>query len=654
MFGGTVSANRIAVAAVQSEYSDADLLLRLRGGDSSAYEVLWARHVSAALRLAYRTFPSRAEDLVSDSFLKVYQQVTTTDSGPTSAFRAYLFTVMRNTAIRWNKDAERVDVVAEVEIVQTQDAFGLVQEEARADLLLQSFQALPERWQRVLWLSEIEEVGRPTIAAEFGISPNAVSALLRRARAGLRLQWLTVQIPEGLRQDLAHQAHRLPEYVLQLQDGAVDPEIELHLATCSTCAELKLELLDASTSVTEGSLRAIGFAALGVCLPAASAVSVGVVGGGAALLVGAGTSATVGSLISGSILGAATVGTAALVAGVLAIGFLTTSFVRPNTDSVVGGDEEVEAIEPDATPTLAGPDVHPDVLADPDMVPGVPTSVTGPPSQEESLVPVVPDVQPPTGRGVVDSSIVVVDTGRTSDVGVPELIPGPTPVPPGRPLPPSTGEVTPPKDQENSGTATSLTSGITTPAKYEGYFPPVLEGQTSPDNEVFVTVNGRQYAAGIAETGEWDFDLRFLSTYPGRVYTYEVQAFTASEGSEVHSGEFSVTPLRITGFEGNPTLDISEARDSGIVMSVQGPAAGRICVDTMQGHYTEFDLGADGSAYLRLRMHSNGYYVFNFRPCVPGYIGATIETYVQVTDPKILFDPWGPDPADMTFELVAQ
>lgn len=671
MFRGTVSAKRIAGNVTHCEDTDADLLLRLRAGDSNAYEVLWARHVSAALRVAYRTFPSRAEDLVADSFLRVYQQVTTTSSGPKSAFRAYLFTVMRNTAIRWGKDAERVDVVAEIEIAQEQDAFDLVQEEARAALLLASFRALPERWQRVLWLSDIEGVGRPAIAAEFEITPNAVSALVRRARGGLRLQWLTFQIPEDLRHDLSHQAYRLPEYVLDLSDRAVGQEVELHLAQCSICADLKHELIDASTSVTEGSLRAVGFLALGVTLPSVSAVTVGVAGGGAALLAGVGTSVTVGSAISGSLIGATSVGTATILAGALVVGLLTTSFIRPNADSEVGAHASVSEPAPldsnSGSLRMAPPEYDLDLLdrGTGDQMPigivlpetspiqaapsdGADTATSEPP-QVESSVPIVPSFRPPTGRGVSDSSIEVVDLGRPNDVRTPELNPGPKPVTPGRPKPPINIDETPPTDRIEVDQP--LTPGIVTPAKYEGYFPPVLEGKSSPGSEVFVTVNDREYAAEIAETGEWSFDLRFIQTYPGTVYTYEVQAVSAHESSEVVSGEFMVTPLEVTGFEGNPVLDISEARDSGIVMSVQGPISGRICVATMQEHYAEFDLGPDGSAYLRLRMHSNGFYVFNFRPCESEYIGGTVETYVQVFDPEILFDPWGPDPADMTFEL---
>ena len=80
---------------------DADLLRSLRDGDQSAYAILWERHIGAALRYAHRIYPARAEDLASETFVAIYQQVTTTSKGPEFAFRSYLKAVIRNTAIRW-------------------------------------------------------------------------------------------------------------------------------------------------------------------------------------------------------------------------------------------------------------------------------------------------------------------------------------------------------------------------------------------------------------------------------------------------------------------------------------------------------------------------------------------------------------------------
>ncbi|MBN9620375.1 MAG: RNA polymerase subunit sigma, partial [Actinobacteria bacterium] len=58
------------------EPSDAELLTAVASGDDDAYGVLWARHESAARRLATQlTRPSNVDDLVSESFLRVFNAV---------------------------------------------------------------------------------------------------------------------------------------------------------------------------------------------------------------------------------------------------------------------------------------------------------------------------------------------------------------------------------------------------------------------------------------------------------------------------------------------------------------------------------------------------------------------------------------------------
>lgn len=49
-----------------SEWPDDELVGALREGDAAAYEVLWLRHVGAAVRIARRWAPTQADDLVSE------------------------------------------------------------------------------------------------------------------------------------------------------------------------------------------------------------------------------------------------------------------------------------------------------------------------------------------------------------------------------------------------------------------------------------------------------------------------------------------------------------------------------------------------------------------------------------------------------------
>jgi DNA-directed RNA polymerase specialized sigma24 family protein len=57
------------------------------------------------------------------------------------------------------------------------------------DLISEAFEQLPERWRVVLVAVEIEGRRPAQLAPEMGLSPNAVSALVARARRGLRIAY---------------------------------------------------------------------------------------------------------------------------------------------------------------------------------------------------------------------------------------------------------------------------------------------------------------------------------------------------------------------------------------------------------------------------------------------------------------------------------
>src|SRR3954451_14035874 len=70
--------------------SDAELISRVRGGDTAAYGELFSRHVQAATRLAKQLVRGPDEDdLVSEAFAKVLP-VLQSGRGPDVSFRAYL------------------------------------------------------------------------------------------------------------------------------------------------------------------------------------------------------------------------------------------------------------------------------------------------------------------------------------------------------------------------------------------------------------------------------------------------------------------------------------------------------------------------------------------------------------------------------------
>lgn len=586
---------------------DAELLSALRAGDRGSYEVLWRRHADAARRYAYRIFPARADDLVSESFLAIYQQVTTTDKGPQFAFRSYLKTVIRNTAIAWRKDAERVLTGEDVDQVEPNDGLRALEQQAHSADVLAAFQALPERWQRVLWLAEVDEADRPEIARELGIKPNAVSALQRRARTGLKFQWLSRQIPVSLRDDTAHVARLIPQYLTEPNNLTVDREVTAHLDACAVCTDL-LHSTRGGTARLQGRTLAVLLGA-GLATPAAASWSSGTV----AVAAVTGLS---GWLLAGT-LGVATVGgiiVAALITGPVPLS-ADTEALPMSTDV--------------ASAAASGPEPEPERTPGPDLIVTFPVP---PPAPEEPVV----------GRRVLDPSIPSAGLSDDPDQDFPTA--------PTRPQPAGPDTPGPGADPESP-----MSPGVTTPTTSSGYLSPVIAGGTEAGQSVVVAVESVRYTPTVAGDGSWSFDTRALQPDAG-TYAYEVWAYDETSQSAVTSGTFTVLPIEVRGFEqltGFEDMLVDEAQTTGVVIAVTGPPNGRVFITSMEGHSATIALDQNGYTRKRLLMDAAGWYYFTMRALdSDGYWGPANEKVVDVYDPDVIFDPWGGGPDSMTFELV--
>lgn len=58
-------------------------------------------------------------------------------------------------------------------------------------VLCAALQSLPARWQQVLWYADVLQETPHVIAPRMGLAPKAASALIRRARTGLRRAYLS-------------------------------------------------------------------------------------------------------------------------------------------------------------------------------------------------------------------------------------------------------------------------------------------------------------------------------------------------------------------------------------------------------------------------------------------------------------------------------
>lgn len=589
--------------------SDEKLIGRLRDGDGGAYEQLWRRHITAALGFARRLTTDQAEDLVSEAFLAVHHQVVA-GNGPRDAFRAYLFATIRNTFYSWRRENQRVVLDPDVDRVDSShDGIVVLERDAAASELLTAFKSLPERWQRVLWLTEVEETPRPMIAEEFGIRPNAVSALYRRARRGLRLNWLELQVPPQIREDRAHAARLLPALIV-----AGDPPgsaIAEHLARCGDCEELYAELSAAYGAIGSRALAVTGFAALGIALPAASSGTLTALGAGtAALLGGVGISTAVAASIGVIIAG-----------GALTAAFLLGAPSQNEAAEKTGGTAQSE--------TAGRPSAGRPGSSDRSDTSGRPS----PPSGTQTPAPAA-DAGDGLGRGNTDSTVPILDLGEPSDGGW---------VGPQRPAPVAPGTVPDPGPTSGPEQDSELRAGLLPAAGGTSYVAPVIGGTTAPDASVVVelsyppesTAVPQQFLADVEPSGAWSFDFRALIPDMPGTFEYRVWTFTESEASAAETGGFTLAPPPLAGFAGISELGLAESSSTGVVFEVAGPANGTVCLASVySGQTTEIPLDANGSAVRRIRLLSGGFYYLTFRVCEGAYWGPASEAAFDVVDPE--------------------
>ena len=227
--------------------SDVALIRRTRMGDTDAYGLLHERHVGSARALAWRMSRSAsdADDLVSEGFARVLGALQR-GGGPDSAFRPYLLSTIRRLAYdRTTRERREAPVEHEIEeAVVSEDPVlaGFERETAVA-----AFASLPERWQLVLWHTEVEGQKPAEVALLLGMTANSVSALAYRAREGLRQAYLSMHAQDVDEDTCARTRASLGAYVrggLSRRDGA---RVERHLEECRACAAIYLELTEVNS-----------------------------------------------------------------------------------------------------------------------------------------------------------------------------------------------------------------------------------------------------------------------------------------------------------------------------------------------------------------------------------------------------------------------
>ncbi|MET7457417.1 sigma-70 family RNA polymerase sigma factor [Streptomyces sp. NPDC005574] len=488
-------------------WSDADLIARMRAGDDSAYEGLYRRHADAVRRYA-RTCcrdAHTADDLTAEVFARMLQAVRG-GSGPEHSVRAYLLTTVRRVAAGWTKSARREQLVDDFAVFAAQSARGSraadddtldlgadvrAMHEAEQSLAMQAFRSLPERWQAVLWHTEVEDESPSEVATLFGLDANGTRVLASRAREGLKQAYLQAHVSTTLAGDeeCARHADRLGAYARGSLRTRAERGLRKHLEECAKCRLAAGQLKEVAGGIPAvvpvaviGWFGAAGYAkALGLVAGGAGAGAAGVAAGASGGSSGGGAGAAASEGLGAPL-------KAGAAAGVVAVG------VAVAVALALAGSDHPERKQ-DSKPPVSSPIVQPA------------QDTPAPPTKEPGPNPPVLAAEAPATPGRVPTPT---PSPTVSSVSLPAPVPVRTPGPaptrtpaPERSATPSPAPTPPPAPDPAPAPVSYRLSELTYDVGGDGTKPEIrLRGSSWVWQRYDLSIAGTRYTRGVTVRGD--------------------------------------------------------------------------------------------------------------------------------------------------------
>jgi len=185
---------------VAGELTDADVMLRVKAGDDSAFDYLVQKYrrpiINFMYRMAHNT--AAAEDLAQEVFLRVYRSRTSYE--PSAKFTTWLYRIATNLGVNYARDTryQRPENTVNLDEPDTDtgqtpdlaDKAPNVEEEIlrreRLAAIKQKVEALPERQKMAVLMHKYQQMDYRQIAEVLKLSESATKSLLFRAYETLR------------------------------------------------------------------------------------------------------------------------------------------------------------------------------------------------------------------------------------------------------------------------------------------------------------------------------------------------------------------------------------------------------------------------------------------------------------------------------------
>ncbi len=213
---------------------DGELLAAYRLGDNDAVAELYRLHYQRAVSQALLLVSNRdvAEDVASEAFVRVLEAIRK-GKGPTVSMGHYLGTSVRSVAALRGRSKETAIDSEMLGVLITDTAERDVPPDAAE--ASSAFSQLPERYQRVIWLKDVEGMTTGRAAAELKQPPISVTMLYRRARHKLRVNYLDECVAATESTVCAEIMPLLSSYVLRSLGKKQTVVVEAHLSGCASC-----------------------------------------------------------------------------------------------------------------------------------------------------------------------------------------------------------------------------------------------------------------------------------------------------------------------------------------------------------------------------------------------------------------------------------
>jgi RNA polymerase sigma-70 factor, ECF subfamily len=187
---------------VAGELTDAEVMLRVKAGDDSAFDFLVQKYRRPIINFMYRMAhnPAAAEDLAQEVFLRVYRSRASYEAN--AKFTTWLYRIATNLGMNFVRDTrhERPENTVNLDVPDEEtgqapdlaDKQPNIEEEIlrreRLKAIREKVEALPERQKMAVLMHKYQQMDYRQIADVLKLSESATKSLLFRAYETLRQQ----------------------------------------------------------------------------------------------------------------------------------------------------------------------------------------------------------------------------------------------------------------------------------------------------------------------------------------------------------------------------------------------------------------------------------------------------------------------------------